>query len=316
VADRLPSLTSLRAFEAAARHLSFTAAADELNVSHSAVSHQIKALEADIGVRLFHRHTRMVELTDAGQQYFAPVSQAFERLKMATDEVRAAAAAPSALTVQVYVTMAMRWFLPRLNTFQERYPDIEVQISTSYKDFEFNRRTVDAGFLYVRAREPGLYYRFLYEGWMFPVVSPASVERYGPLTKPADLIRYPLLSVYTAADDWAIYLQAAGVSQTPPLRKVSYDSYILALEAAVAGEGVAMAEMAFVRADLAAGRLIKPFDFAVRRPGDWYFACEVNRRDEPHIRRFEDWLVEQVGADADMNRAGLTEPTDRMVALL
>lgn len=295
----LPSLKAIKAFEAAARHSSFKLAAEELNVTHSAISHQIKGLENELGVRLFDRHTRRVELTDAGLLYFVPVHQSFDRLREASDAVRQTAQTQT-LTVQVYVTMAMRWFLTRLSDFHARHPDIDVQLSTTDKDWAFNRGTVDAAFLYVRKKEPGMYYRALYRGKMFPVMSPKILDTYGGLKSPRDLISYPLLSVYTAPDDWSIYLEAAGVPEPPVLNSVSYDSYILALEAAVAGEGVAMTEMAFVRADLESGRLVSPFDLTVDRPGDWYFACEKGRESEPRIREFEQWLADQVATDPDM----------------
>lgn len=298
--DQLPSLKGIRVFEAAARHSSFKLAAEELNVTHSAVSHQIKSLETELGVRLFDRHTRRVDLTDAGRQYFVPIRQALERMRVASESVRQSAQVRT-LTVQVYVTMAMRWFLTRLAGFHARNPDIDVQLSTTDKDWAFNKGGVDAAFLYVRKKEPGMYYRFLYSGRMFPVVSPKLLDNYGGLNHPRDLITYPLLSVYTAADDWSIYLEATGVPEPPVLNNVSYDSYILALEAAAAGEGVAMAEMAFVRADLNSGRLIRPFDLTVDRPGDWYFACEKGRENEPRINQFENWLAEQVTDDPDMN---------------
>lgn len=297
--DQLPSLKAVRAFEAAARHSSFKLAAEELNVTHSAISHQIKGLENELGVRLFDRHTRRVDLTDAGRLYFVPIRQAFDRMRAASEAVRLTAHAQT-LTVQVYVTMAMRWFLTRLSDFHARHPDVDVQLSTTDKDWAFNRGTVDAGFLYVRKKEPGMYYKFLYTGRMFPVMSPALLNSYGGLTTPNDLITYPLLSVYTAPDDWSIYLEAAGVPEPPVLNSVSYDSYIIAQEAAIAGEGVAMTEMAFVRSDLESGRLISPFDLTVDRPGNWCFACEKGRETEPRIKQFEQWLVDQVEADTDM----------------
>lgn len=297
--EKLPSLKAIRAFEAAARHSSFKLAANELNVTHSAVSHQIKGLENELGVRLFDRHTRRVDLTDAGRLYFVPIRQAFDHMRVASEAVRQTAHAQT-LTVQVYVTMAMRWFLTRLSDFHNRHPDVDVQLSTTDKDWAFNRGVVDAAFLYVRKKEPGMYYRFLYTGQMFPVISPKLLDAFGGLNNPRDLITYPLLSVYTAPDDWSIYLEAAGVPEPPVLNSVSYDSYILALEAAAAGEGVAMAEMAFVRSDLESGRLISPFDLKVKRPGDWHFACEKGRESEPRIKQFEQWLADQVASDPDM----------------
>jgi LysR family glycine cleavage system transcriptional activator len=296
---QLPSLMAIRAFEAAARHSSFKVAAEELNVTHSAISHQIKGLETELGVRLFDRHTRRVDLTDAGRLYFVPIRQAFDRMRDASEAVRLTAHA-QALTVQVYVTMAMRWFLTRLPDFHARHPDIDVQLSTTDKDWAFNRGTVDAGFLYVRNKEPGMYYKFLYRGRMFPVISPTLLDRFGPLNAPRDLITYPLLSVYTAPDDWSIYFDAAGVPDPPVLNSISYDSYIIAQEAAIAGEGVAMTEMAFVRSDLESGRLISPFDLRVSRPGNWCFACEKGREREPRIKEFESWLADQVENDPDM----------------
>jgi len=296
---RLPPLNSIRAFEAAARLLSFKAAADELNVTHSAISHQIKQLETDLGLRLFHRHVRQIELTIAGRDYYPQVNQAFEGLREASDRLRHQPSSGS-FTVQVYVTVAMRWLIRRLPDFQKNHPDIQVQLSTSYAEWGFQTGQVDAALLVRYNRETGLHYRDLAMGKLYPVLSPELLDKGRGLNRPEDLMNYPLLGIFTSPSDWSRWFAATGFNLDPQTVGISYDSYVLSYEAAVAGEGVAMGETAFIDDDLAQGRLLRPFEETIPRGGPWAYVCERGRENESKIKAFGDWLAEQFEADENL----------------
>jgi len=296
---RLPPLNALKAFEAAARHTSFRRAAEELNVTHSAVSHQIKALEEQFGVPLFERSQRRVSLTEAGEVYYPILRDAFDRIARGAELVRTVES-PNVLTVQVYVSMALRWLIPRLHRFEARHPDINVRLSTSCLQWEFDRGNVDVGIIIAADREPGLHYTELFRSEAFPVCAPRFMEGAQALSEPSDLMHVPLLHVYTVPNDWRRWLQAAGVEAEVGTKGPSFDSFVLALEAAIAGQGVALSNMMFVHHDLETGRLVKPFDIGIPQEGEWFLACVEGSEDHAKISVFRDWLVEEIKADPDV----------------
>jgi LysR family glycine cleavage system transcriptional activator len=292
-----PSLIALKAFEAAARHLSFRAAAEELAVTQSAVSHRIADLEASLGVALFRRLARRVELTEAGVLYYPFLREAFERIAQGTALVSRTTTAGD-LTVQVYVTVAVRWLIPRLHDFQRVNPDILVRFSASQLDWEFDETSADLGLICTqRPDRPGLYYSHLFDARLVPVCSPATAQAGLGLRQPADLVNHALLRLYTAEDEWAVWLAAAGLPDLAGRAAPRFDSYLLALEAALDGQGVAIAPHFLVAGDLRTGRLVKPFKLEVAQPRRWYLVCRRERRAEPRLARFRDWLLAQVGAD-------------------
>jgi len=291
----LPSLSSLRAFEAAARHLSFRSAAQELAVTDSAISHQIRELERSLGTALFRRHGRRVELTPEGALYFPILRDAFERMAEGAALVRRARSSGE-LTLQVYVTVAVRWLLPRLYRFHEEHPDILLRITTSYRGWEFDAEYADAGFVYRKAPlEPACHYTPLFRVPIFPVASPTLVE--AGLRHPADLARFHLIRVPPARDEWKAWLDAAGWPELEGLPGPSFDTYLLAFEAALAGRGVAMAAEFMIRSELESGRLVRLFDITVEQPGSWYLACRKEDRHDPRIARLRAWLLREVAAD-------------------
>lgn len=294
---RLPSLSALRAFEAAARHGSFRVAAEELNVTHSAISHQVKALEQDLGVPLFARGGRTVQLTEEGQILYPVVRDSFDSMVGATDLLRRRQLTGT-LTVQLYVTVAMRWLLPLIPSFTRENPDIRVALSTSYTDWDFDRDHADAGIIFAMKRHSDLDYTKLYHGDLFPVCHPDLLTGDAALKTLSDLGRHRLLDVYTAPDDWPRWLCAAGVDpESIERERASFDSYILALEAACAGDGVTLTNGLFAHADLKSGRLVRPFDVSVRQLAPLCFVCPKERRDEPRIAAFRKWLIERVEKD-------------------
>ena len=292
----LPPLRALTAFEAAARLGSFRLAAGELGITRSAVSHQVKSLEQRLGVQLFRRDARRAELTQAGHTYFPPVREAFDMIEAQTRALKPSAA-DNELTVQVYVTVALKWLIPRLHDFERRYPDMKVRLSTSYFDWDFDDRNVDLGIILARNKSPGHFYRPLFKSYLVPVCAPSLLKGDTPLKKPEDLKKHKLIDVYTAEEDWQLWLDAAGVKGIKPANRLSVDSYILAQEAAIEGRGVAMTIGPFASEEIKLGRLVQPFPMRAPNRNQWYFACHSEHRNKPKIKRFEDWLVKQVAAD-------------------
>lgn len=291
----LPSLSAVRAFEAAARHASFRSAAEELNVTHSAISHQVKALERALGIALFARHARSVELTEEGAILFPIVRESFDHIADGIALLNRRQL-QGVLTIQVYVTVAMRWLLPKLPTFTRDNPDIRIAIATAYTDWDFNREHADAGIVFADPANNDLEVSPLYRGRLFPVCAPDLVD--SGLKTPADLVNFRLLDVYTAPADWPRWLEVAGVDpDKTEVERASFDSYILALEAAASGDGVALANWMFARADIESGRLVRPFDSVIDQPTPLSFVCPRERREEPRIAAFRDWLIKEIQSD-------------------
>lgn len=283
----LPPLNALRAFEAAARRLSFTRAAEELRVTQAAVSHQIKVLEEHLGCNLFHRLNNGLVLTDKGKAYLPSVRHAFEVLSEGTDGIQGHGEA-QVLTLSVLPNFALRWLVPRIAEFQRRHAGIDVCLLTAHRGIDFLRDDIDAA-IRLGADWPELNADHLFGSDMFPVCSPMSIAR-SPLRSPRDLAHHPLLHVYGALNDWPIWLQAAGAPDVPSDRGPRFDSYALALEAAAHGGGVAMARSAFVQDDLASGRLIAPFWLPVARNEAWYFLWPKTRTSHK-VALFRTWLL-------------------------
>jgi LysR family transcriptional regulator, glycine cleavage system transcriptional activator len=287
----LPPLRALTAFEAAARLGSFRMAAGELGITRSAVSHQVKLLEQRLDVLLFRRDARRAELTALGQTYYPTVRDAFDQIEAQTRALRPSTT-DNELTIQVYVTVALKWLIPRLHDFERKYPDMKVRLSTSYFDWDFDERNVDVGLILARNKLPGHYYRPLFKSYLKPVCAPSL-----KIKSLDDLKKQKLIDVYTAEEDWQIWLEAAGVSGVKPTNRLSVDSYILAQESAIEGRGLAMTIGPFATEEIKMARLEEPFPLKVEHKHHWYFACNAEHQKKNKIKRFEDWLVKQVAAD-------------------
>ncbi|MCR9219541.1 MAG: transcriptional regulator GcvA [Alphaproteobacteria bacterium] len=310
---RLPPLKPLPAFEAAARTLSFTQAAEELNVTQAAISHQIKALEEALGAPLFRRLNRALRLTEEGEAFLIPVRRALEGLADAAERVRQPQKA-GALTVSVLPSFASTWLVPRLARFRQREPEIDIRLSADYELADFDRDDIDAAIRWGKGDYPGLSAeRFMTEE-LFPVCSPAlATEGPHPLKTPADLKHHTLLhdDVLT---DWRVWLLAAGVDDVDPSRGPSFNYSDLVLQAAIAGQGVALGRSSLAHDALARGQLVRPFDVSL--PGDYayYFVCPDYAVDRPRVKAFRDWLFEEAERDrpedarAPILRPGETTP--------
>lgn len=294
---RLPPLNALRAFEAAGRHLSFTKAADELAVTQAAISHQVKGLEETLGVQLFRRFNRRLMLTDAGQRYLPALTEAFERIDGATQRLYADEA-EGALKISVANSFAAKWLLPRLPKFLARHPDIDVQVSASDRLTDFGRDDIDMGIRYGLGTYPGLRVDLLMDDKVFPVCSPALLEGARPLRGPADLRHHTLLHDDVRGSefpDWRKWLKAAGVSDVNPDRGPGYSHSSLVIQAAVEGQGVALARGSLVTLDLEAGRLVQPFGPELPSNFSCYVVAPKATADRPKIKAFRDWLFEEAG---------------------
>lgn len=302
----LPPLSALRAFEAAARHMSFRAAAEELGLTQSAISHQVAALEEHFATRLFDRAGRRVALSEAGRMFFPFVRDGFDRVTQGTDLLRRSRTSED-LRVQVYVTVAVRWLIPRLHRFQTANPNVVVRVNTSHFDWEFDPQIADLGVICTASPDrAGLQYDHLFDAQLFPVCTPGLAQAGLGMRQPVDLVNHALLQVYTTANDWHIWLQAAGVPNLKGRTAAQFDSYLLAIEAALDGQGVALAPHFMVAEDLKLGRLVKPFALEVRQPARWYLVCPAAQAQDRAIETFRTWLQREVAADPTMLPAIVT----------
>lgn len=289
MARRLPPLNALRAFEAAARHLSFTRAAEELHVTQAAISHQVKALEEHLGRKLFRRLNRALLLTDDAQAYLPSVSRAFTLLNDATSDLLTKHT-PGPLTVSALPSFAARWLVPRLGRFRHIRPDIDLRIDPSTELADFAGGDVDVGIRYGRGKYPGLRADWLMTEDIFPVCSPALLEGPHPLHDPEDLEHQVLLHD-DGHGDWRTWLLAAGVDRVDPARGPIFTDSSMLIQAAMAAQGVALARGVLAADELAAGRLVRPFTLSLPTEYAYYLVCPVNTAEQPKIAAFRDWLI-------------------------
>jgi LysR family glycine cleavage system transcriptional activator len=296
----MPSLNSLRTFESAARHGSFKRAADELFVTHSAVSHQVKQLEQALGVELFIRRPRSVELTRAGRYYYPLLRDAFDRIAEATDLVLNSHT-HSTLTIQVYSTFAIRWLIPRLALLSQTHPDLKPRLVTSQTDVDFEKNDVDACVLIGQCTDEQLRYDYLFSSRVFPVCSPSMLESHSIGDDPSKLADMPILQVYPSLRDWWVWLEQNDVKGVDPDAGQQFDSYDLAMNSSMQGIGVALGMEPFVNRDLEAGLLVEPYaDRRTYLPEDWYLVCREEKANYPDIVSFREWLLDQVASDTSI----------------
>ncbi len=291
---RLPPLNSLRAFEAAARHLSFTKAAGELHVTQAAISHQIRALEEWLGLPLFKRQNRSLLLTDAGQAYLPAMREAFDRIHDATVKIQHREQG-SGLTVSTFTSFAAKWLLPKLGRFTTAHPETEIRLAISDDFVDFGSGEVDVAVRYGRGDWKGVELDRLMTEVVFVVCSPKLLVGEHPLRRPEDLQHHTLLHD-DLPEGWDTWLDAAGV-KVQARRVLAFNHSEMVLQAAIDGLGVALGRSVLVADDLATGRLIKPFDLQLPAQSAYYFACPDGMGDRPKIKAFREWLAEEVSRD-------------------
>ncbi len=297
----LPPLGTLRVFEAAARHLSFQQAAEELHVTPSAVSHQIKALEDFLGKPLFTRAKRRVTLTPEGRKYLLPIQQALDDIRAATARFRETQDS-RLLTISVAPSLASGWLVPRLSVFQMKHPDIEVRITTSTQTVDLRKALdIDIGIRFGDGQWPGLRAHRLLDMQLVPVCSPELLEQHGPIKKPSDLAGLTLLHALPRLGDWRSWFASAGARDVDPDRGPKFQDTPLAINAAVNGLGVAIADRQLVQAELDSGRLVAPFDITVPSTIGYYLVYRNNQHNDPRIKAFRDWALSEVRRDPELS---------------
>jgi len=305
MAERLSSLTAMRAFEAAARHRSFKKAAGELHVTTAAVSQQVKLLELDLGVKLLRRQDGEWQLTEAGRAGIAELRQGFESLSQGLRKIRSSRGRRR-LTVSVVPSFAATWLVSRLERFRASNPDIDLLLDASMEVADLARGDADMAVRYGAGDFPGLHCVRLVADEIFPVCSPRLVEGPHPLREPADLSHHTLLhSDWNAArggwPDWPMWLRSAGVAAlVDGERGPRFSQHSMALQAAVEAQGVALGTTSHVADDLAAGRLVWPFGHCLPTPFAYYVVSPPETAQEPAIAAFRDWLI----AEAARSSAG------------
>jgi LysR family glycine cleavage system transcriptional activator len=295
---RLPPLNAIRAFEAAARRGGFQAAGTELNVSANAIGRLVKVLEDWLGVALFKRLSRGVVITEAGRGYLGSIEGLLDQLADATADLQRLETS-NVLTVSGAPSLVSRWLVPRLGRLTERHPDFEVRILTSAQLTDFGRDEVDVAIRHGCGTYPGLRSDLLMREEFFPVCSPALLARGPRLREPADLSQHVLLhqpcDQHTADQlDWARWLAAVGASEVDARQGPRFSLSHLALQAAAADQGIALASSAYLADDLAAGRLVRPFgDLSVQGPHGFFIVCPEATADSEKIVAFRNWALEE-----------------------
>ena len=293
--DRLPPLNGLRAFDAAARHLSVTLAAEELHVTPGAVSKQIHQLEDALKVHLFIRGHRQITLTSQGEDYYRAISSALELVRDATLRL-ASRARRRQLRIRAYTTFAMRWLIPRLSGFHSAHPDIEVLLTTSLDAVDFARDDLDGAVRLGTGDWPGTKSHRLVPNILAPVASPSLLQSGLALSQPSDIRHHTLLHSVARPDDWEHWLTAAGVTRhVDPRAGMTYQSSAMAYAAAIEGHGLAMAQLFLVEKDIAEDRLIQPFKMTIDMGNYTYYLVTPSHRPEtPSMATFRSWMLQQL----------------------
>jgi len=290
-----PPLNSLRAFEASARHLSFTKAADELNVTPAAISHQVKALEESIGVSLFKRLTRALKLTKSGREALPVLTEGFDLL---SDGAALLKGAPEneVFTITTAPSFAAKWLVPRLDEFQSLNPEIKVRIDATIELVDMRRDGIQVAIRYGSGDYPGHSAERLFEEEMFPVCSPKLLSGPHPLEKPEDLVHHTLLHAGHPLDkpsypDWRMWLTSAGVTNVDWNKGPEFSLLNMAVQTAVDGYGVALANTSIVKDDLASGALVRPFELKLPTDFSYFLVIPSETIDQPAVSAFREWLL-------------------------
>jgi LysR family transcriptional regulator, glycine cleavage system transcriptional activator len=292
---RLPPLNALKAFEAAARSESFTRAAQELNVTQGAISHQVKALEATLGVTLFSRERQRLTLTETGREYHSVVRDAFDRIAVGTERL-AQRRNSRVLTVSTSPDFAAKWLVRRLGQFADSHPDIDLRVSATAHHVDFAREEIDLAVRHGDGNWTGLEVARLCSEQLFPVCSPKLISGPNRITRASDLLKFPLLRL----DDWKTWtrwFEAAGVANPnahgPVLNRAS-----MLIDAAVDGQGIALARTTLAAGDIINGRLIRPIDVSLRMSNTYWIVCPKATSGVPKIAMFRKWLMAEAADDA------------------
>ncbi len=293
---RLPSLNALKAFEATARHESFTKAAVELCVTQGAVSQQVKGLESELGVRLFSRERQRLIITDAGRSYLEVVRDAFDRLGMGTERLLQRQKSGT-LTITTSPNFAAKWLVHRLGRFSAAHPGIDLRVSASVQHIDFAREDIDLAIRHGDGNWPGMHVTQLCTEKLFPVCSPKFLSGSDTLRSPRDLKHHTLLHT-NGTGDWENWLGRTGVDGVDFKHGVVFNQASMTIDAAVDGQGVALARTGLASSDLISGRLVRPFKQALEAPYAFWIVCPKSAAELPKISTFRSWLLKEAAEDA------------------
>jgi LysR family glycine cleavage system transcriptional activator len=301
---RLPPLNALRAFESAARSESFTRAAEELCVTQAAVSQQVKALEATLGIKLFNRERQRLVITSAGREYLAVIRDALDRIAVGTERV-VQRRSSGKLTVSTSPDFAAKWLVYRLSRFAEAYPGIELRVFATMQYVDFVREEIDLAVRHGDGTWVGLDAARLCSERLFPVCSPKLVSGRNRLVKPSDIIRFPILHLEDSKA-WSRWFDAAGVTDADVSHGPVFNRASMLIDAAVDGQGVALARTTLAAWDLINGRLVRPFAISLRVSNAYWIVCPKATTTLPKIVTVRDWLLAE--AADDLRRLKTTKP--------
>jgi LysR family transcriptional regulator, glycine cleavage system transcriptional activator len=297
--ELFPGLRSLRTFDAAARHLSFSRAAEELHVTPAAVSHQIKEIELAIGQPLFTRTSRSMELTRAGEILKGATNDSLETLFGALQRIRKLENRKQ-LRVSASPSIGAKWLVPRLNAFLDLVPGADVRLDVSHAALDFDRDDIDVAIRFGGGKYPGLRADLLFLDKVFPVCSPRIITKDRPLKQPRDLLHHKLIHLDWQAmgepwPDWRMWMLAAGIRDFDDKSGLHFGQTSLVVQAAIDGHGVALGDSSLVADDLAAGRLVKPFELSLRAPPEfaYHVITRTDTTDAPLVDQFRAWCLEQ-----------------------
>jgi LysR family glycine cleavage system transcriptional activator len=294
----LPPLNALRAFEATARHMSFSRAADELGVTPAALSHQVAGLEAFLGERLFHRNARSISLTPAGDLLFPGLNAAFGQIRQSVERVMDTGDA-KILVVSAPPGFTAKWLVPRLHRFLAANPELDVRVSASLTLASFSGDGVDVAIRNAVGPFPGLWSQKLVAIETLPIVSPRLIEQYGPLETPDDLARFPIihddsLGRMFGLPTWMDWLRVANAEHVDMGRGLHFSSADHAIEAALEGAGVLLAPKVLAADDVRLGRLVFPFELTLRSDRSFHIVCPEGHETRPKIAAFCAWIMDEV----------------------
>jgi LysR family glycine cleavage system transcriptional activator len=290
--QRLPNLAALRAFEAAARHENFSRAADEVHLTHGAISHQIRGLEEDLGLQLFVRNGKRITITPEGQRFAAVIRRALGEIGAAADELKNSARVKR-LVITAVPSLAARWLAGRMGKFIDRHPDIEVTMQTTTEVVDLTRGQVDVGVRFGIGHYPGVKSERLIGDYFYPVASPRF--RGGQLPRTPQELTSGMLLRSDGDEPWSTWFKAAGIHLAEPGGGLVFDDSSMLLRSAAAGHGIAMARHLIAMPEIASGDLVRLFDVAVPSRYSYYLVYTEQAFAKPQVRAFRDWLV----AEAD-----------------
>jgi LysR family glycine cleavage system transcriptional activator len=306
----LPPLNALRAFEATARHLSFSKAAEEMHVTPAALSHQIKGLEDLLALKLFHRRARAIELTDAARLIYPGIRTGFESLRDAVEQLDRKRQ-DRILVVSATPGFTAKWLVPRLYRFLAKHPEVDTRISASSEYANFITDGVDVGIRLSAGAHPDLYVEKLSDEWLVPLCSPRLLEGPAPLRHPRDLARFTLIQVDLpgVVPTWSEWLRAAGIDGIDTSGGLRLNVADHALDAAIEGAGVVLAYKLVASRDIGLGRLVAPFGPEIPLPGrSYHFVCPRGAEKRAPVKAFRDWVFSEIADTADILRRTPTSP--------